>query len=187
MDRVDQAGYSTGEAGFGVDTAALPLDETAPSPVYSSGSAEYASDFSGSTVVSQPIQVREIIVRTGRIVVEVTIPDARFRYTTPRLAAFAEGQYPDLPHHACVNDVGFTFGDVIESTSVPHLLEHVVISLQVRERAIGDPTFIGTTEWTDEDAGDARIEFGFQDDLVALRAFNEATRFVNTAVLTCLS
>ena len=135
----------------------------------------------------QPIQVRALTVRTGRIVAEIAIPDERFRTTTPKLAAFAEGQYPDLPHHACVNDVGFAFGDVIESTSVPHLLEHLVISLQVREKAIGDATFIGTTEWVDEDAGEARIEFGFKDDMVALRAFNEATRFVNTAVLTCLA
>ena len=135
----------------------------------------------------QPIQVRAITVRTGRIVADIAIPDERFRATTPKLAAFAEGQFPDLPHHACVNDVGFAFGDVIEKTSVPHLLEHLVISMQVHEKAIGDATFIGTTEWTDEAAGEARVEFGFIDDLVALRAFNEATRFLNTAVLTCLA
>ena len=135
----------------------------------------------------QPIQVRAITVRTGRIVADITIADERFRMTTPKLAAFAEGHYPDLPHHACVNDVGFAFGDVIEKTSTPHLLEHLVISLQVREKAIGDPTFIGTTEWTDEVAGEARVEFGFKDDLVALRAFNEALKFLNVAVLTCLS
>ena len=138
-------------------------------------------------MAEQPIQVRMITVRTGRIVADVVIPDERFRKTTPRLAAFSAGQYPDLPQHACVNDVGFTFGDVMESTSTPHLLEHLVISKQVRERAIGDPTFIGTTEWTDEAAGEARIEFGFKDDLVALRAFNEATQFLNMAVLTCLA
>ena len=135
----------------------------------------------------KPIQVRAITVRTGRIVADIAIPDERFRTTTPKLAAFAEGQFPDLPHHACVNHVGFAFGDVIESTSVPHLLEHLVISMQVREKAIGDATFIGTTEWTDEEAGEARVEFGFKDDLVALRAFNEALKFLNVAVLTCLA
>lgn len=138
-------------------------------------------------MAEEPVQVREITVRTGRIVVDVSIPDARFRYTTPRLAAFAMGQYPDLPHHACVNHVGTTFGDVIENTSIPHLLEHLVISVQVHDGANGDPLFVGTSEWTDEAAGEARVEIGFKDDLVALRAFNEATRFVNTAVLTCLS
>ena len=136
---------------------------------------------------SRPVRIREITVRTGRLVVDVAIPDERFRFTTPRLAAFAVGQYPDLVHHACVNDVGFTFGDVIESTSTAHLLEHVVISLQVRERAIGDPTFIGTTEWLDESTGLARIELGFQDDLIALDALQRGTDFVNLALETCLS
>ena len=137
--------------------------------------------------LGQPIEVRTITVRTGRIVADVVIADERFRETTPGLAAFVEESYPDLPHHACVNEVGFAFGDVIEHTTVPHLLEHLVISMQVRERAIGDATFIGTTEWTDEAAGAARVEFGFKDDLVALRAFNEAVKFLNVAVLTCLS
>ncbi len=134
-----------------------------------------------------PIQVRSITVRTGRIVAEVSVEDERFRYTTPRIAAFAEGQFPDLPHHACVNDSGKTFGDCMETTSVPHLLEHVIISLQVRERNSGDATFIGTTEWINEQEGLASVEFGFRDDLVALRAFNEAVKFVNVAVLTCLA
>ena len=137
----------------------------------------------------EPIEVREIVVRTGRLVCEVVVADPGHRRTTPKLAAFAVGRFPDLPHHACVNDVGQVFGDVIEDTSTPHLLEHLVISLQVRDGASAatSAAFVGTTEWTDEAAGVARIEVGFRDDLVALRAFNEATRFLNTAVLTCLA
>lgn len=134
-----------------------------------------------------PVRVRAITVRTGRLVCEVEIPDPRFRYTTPRLSAFANGQYPDLPHHACVNDIGNTFGYVMERTSVAHLLEHLTISEQVRNQVSGNTTFVGTTEWIDEAAGIARVEVGFKDDLVALRAFNEATRFLNIAVLTCLA
>ena len=132
------------------------------------------------------IKVRTITVRTGRLICEVVIPDERYHKSTPRVAAFCTGQYPDLPHHACVNDEGKTFGDVIESTSIPHLLEHVAISEQVRASEGVSSTFIGTTEWIDESAGVARVEIGFKDDLVALRAFNEATRFLNMAVLTCL-
>lgn len=136
--------------------------------------------------MSDAVTIRAITVRTGRMIFEVAVPDERFRYSTPRLAAFVTGQYPDLPHHACVNDVGTAFGDVIESTSTPHLLEHVAISLQVRESPADDTLFIGTTEWVDEPAGIARIEIGFKNDLVALRTFNEATCFLNFAVLTCL-
>lgn len=134
-----------------------------------------------------PVAIRAITVRTGRLVCEVEISDARFRNTTPGLAAFVMGHYPDLPHHACVNGVGQTFGDVIEHTSVPHLLEHVAISEQVRVSEGVSSLFIGTTEWVDGEAGLARVEIGFRDDLVALRAFADATRFVNTAVITCLA
>ena len=59
------------------------------------------------------------------------------------------------------------------------------VSCHDRERSVGDPTFIGTTEWIDGPAGLARIEFGFQDDLVALRSLNDAVAFVNLALETC--
>ena len=136
---------------------------------------------------ANPIQINTITVRTGRLVCDVSIADERFRRTTPRLAAFAIESFPDLPHHACVNAEGNSFADVVEHTSTAHLLEHVAISLQTRTTDDASATFTGTTEWTDEATGQARIEISFRDDLEALRAFNEATRFVNTAVLTCLA
>lgn len=134
-----------------------------------------------------PIRIKAITVRTGRLVCDIEVSDERFRNTTPRLAAFVEQAYPDLPHHACVNDAGSTFGAVIEHTSTPHLLEHLVISEQTRAAVdVADP-FIGTTEWIDQEAGQARVETSFRDDLEALRAFNEAAKFLNVAVLTCLA
>ena len=189
--------------GYGYAQEAIPADgygyaqESAPVAEYGYaqeaipiGENEYAQELAPSASqvsAPDPIQVRTMVVRTGRLVCDVVIPDARFRYTTPRLSAFANGQYPDLPHHACVNGIGDTFGYVMEKTSVPHLLEHLTISEQVRSQSSGSNTFVGTTEWLDETAGLARIEVGFKDDLVALRAFNEATRFLNIAVLTCLA
>lgn len=144
-----------------------------------------------------PVQISGITVRTGRLVCDVVIPDERYRYTTPRLAAYVTSYYPDLPHHACVNDQGKTFGDVMEHTSTAHLLEHLTISLQTRENAekaessapsaTADKPFTGTTEWVDEEAGTARVEVSFRDDLKGLRAFNKATDFLNVAMLTCLA
>ena len=136
---------------------------------------------------TDPIRICAITVRTGRLVCDVQVPEERFRFTTPRLAAFVGQRYPDLPHHACVNDQGTTFGAVMERTSTPHLLEHLAISLQTRTAADTIVPFTGTTEWLDVEAGCARVELSFRDDLEALRAFNEATRFLNIAVLTCLA
>ena len=159
-------------------------DRTFPSPSSDQTLPPAAID---QTVPPAALKITSITVRTGRLVCEVAIPDERFRRTTPRLAAFVAGQYPDLPHHACVNEAGSSFGDVIEATSVPHLLEHLVISEQVRndQGAATSTTFVGTTEWVDEAAGIARVELGFRDDLDALRALNDATRFLNMALITC--
>ena len=134
-----------------------------------------------------PVRVRSITVRTGRLACDLIIEEARYRYTTPQLAAYATQRYPDLPHHACVNGKAPSFGAVMESTSVAHLLEHIAISEQTRASDDPEREFVGTTEWVDEDAGLARIEVSFYDDLEALRAFNDATRFLNIAVLTCLA
>ena len=134
-----------------------------------------------------PIKTKVITVRTGRIVCDIEIADPAYRMTSPKLAAFVTNQYPDLPLHACVNEVGTAFGSDIEKTSVPHMLEHLVVDIQTHETDTPRATtFVGTTEWTDEDAGQARIEVSFRDDLQALRAFNKALEFLNTAVLTCL-
>ena len=159
--------------------AEQPSKETAPAMP-----AEQQPVLSSST---DPIQMMAITVKMGRMIVDVAVPERHFRYTTPRLAAFVEGSYPDLPHHACINDAGPSFGAVMESTSIAHMLEHLVISLQTRATTNADIEFVGTTEWLDETAGIARVEVSFRDDLQALRAFNEATRFLNIAVLTCLS
>lgn len=91
---------------------------------------------------------------------------------------------------------------MIDHTSLPHLLEHLVIDFQTRaavRRGDGaeagsaaayadagsalDAVFVGTTEWTDEAAGRARIEVSFLDDLVALRAFRDAIAFLGDAMV----
>lgn len=131
-----------------------------------------------------PLCVRAVIVRTGRLVCDVEVSDPRFRQCTPQLAGVVARAFPDVPHHACVNDEGDCFGAVMDHTSLPHLLEHLAISMQIRAVDSPDATFVGTTEWTDGATGRARIQLSFFDDLVALRAFNEAVMFLNDAVLT---
>lgn len=142
---------------------------------------------SDAGVGHNPLNVRSMKVRTGRLICEVCIDDRRYRYTTPALAAFVTSRYPDLPHHACVNGKGPRFGEVIEATSIAHMLEHIVISEQVRTTSFPSAEYVGTTEWIDEASGLARVEVSFRDDLEALRAFAEATRFLNIAVLTCFA
>ena len=126
------------------------------------------------------------MVGAGRIGCDVALAAQAPRTTDPVLAARVCASFPNLPRHACVNGAGDTFGAVMEATSLPHLLEHLVTDLQTQAAppdASPDTAYVGITRWTDENAGRAHIEVRFTDDLVALRAFRDAARFLNEAVV----
>ena len=137
-------------------------------------------------VQGAPIRLVSVAVKRGRLVCELVIPDERKRFSTPELASYVEINYPDIATHACVNESGRHFGAVMRYTSIAHLLEHIAIDEQVRDSENDDALFVGTTEWVDEQAGRARIQLSFNDDLSALKAFNKALRFLNIAVITYL-
>ena len=125
-------------------------------------------------------------MRPDRLSVLVRLaPDAP-RRTGPVLAARAIASFPDLLHHACVNDRGPTFGAVASDTPLPHLLEHLAISLMLRDEAApAHAVQMGTTEWLNEAEGLARVEVTYTDDLVALRALRDATAFLNDEGREC--
>ena len=137
-------------------------------------------------MVREVVRLDRICVRSGRIEANVLVAPA-FRYTTPGLVRRICERFPRLPGHTCVNDVGPTFGAVIEHTPLPHLLEHLVIDLQVASEKCDTLsecfTYVGTTQWLDEEAGLARVEVNYADDLAALRAFRDALRVINEAVV----
>lgn len=127
------------------------------------------------------IMAKRVTVRSGRLLCDVEV-SPQWHYSTPALARAVLQTYPELSRHACVNGVSDTFGAVIAETSLPHLLEHVAISLQVRATGRPDATYVGVTAWTDEARGRARIQLSFDDDLVALSAFKQAADFLNTTI-----
>lgn len=154
------------------------------------------------------VRIDRLVVKRSRIVCFATFPDPRLRMSTPEIAAVLTERFPTLPVHACVSEGGGVFGDVMADTPLPHVLEHLVIDVQVRaEKAVehqagnasggkGSPcgqgdrlgvgvpdvAYVGTSEWIDEAAGTARIEVSFADDLVALRAFRDAAQALDAAL-----
>ena len=130
------------------------------------------------------VRISSLVVRRDRVCADVRVaPFART--TTPQIAARALQAFPSIAQHACVNEKGGTFGLVIEDTPLPHLMEHLVIALQMLadgSSAREGFTYVGTTEWANEAEGKARIEVNFADDLVCLRAFRDAAGFLNEAV-----
>lgn len=146
------------------------------------------------------IRLESFTVYADRIEAQVVLSSEMPHKTSAAIARRVLDAFPNLAHHACVNNAGSTFGDVIAQTSVPHLLEHLVVELQVRavlrcrkevENAPArkmlpksqSEVFVGTTEWVNEEEGRARIEVSFTDDLVALQAFREAVHFLESVVI----
>lgn len=135
---------------------------------------------SGMSTPVKSISATKIVVQDGRLVCEVVVPDPARRYCTPRLANRVRTVFPDIVKHACVNGVSDKFVTVMDSTSVPHLLEHLMIDIQVHDdRAEADASFVGATEWLDESAGTALLQVSFDDDLCALQALNKSLDFLN--------
>ena len=124
-----------------------------------------------------PLAIEKLAVRADRIVATVRCSGAR--RTTPDLARAALDRFPNLARHACVNRKGATFGDVIESTPLPHLLEHVAIDLLISRSAAADAVFTGTSEWTDKEEGLASVAISYTDDLEGLAALRDAADAVN--------
>ncbi len=96
------------------------------------------------------LSIERITGQRGRISLLVRVaPDAPLE-TDAALAQRLLALRPTLAHHTCVNDRGPAFGDVIAHTSLPHVLEHLIIDEQVRDpRTLTERTFVGTTEWLD--------------------------------------
>ncbi len=157
--------------------------------------------------------IERIVVKRDRITCFVCFPYPNMRYTTPHVAEALLQRLPNLSHHACVNECGNTFGAVIKHTSLPHVLEHLVIDVQVGvemshvqhtgealctgkpfakkdcwsgdKNALDASLYVGISEWIDENTGSARIEFSFIDDLVALRALRDAADILNRVCGRC--
>lgn len=102
-------------------------------------------------------------------------------YTNDLLAKKVLALRPHIAAHACKNDSGPHFGSVIASTSLPHLLEHLIIDGQINDvETPADKTIVGNTKWVDERLGKAQIAVNFNNDEVALRALNSALEILNS-------
>ncbi len=144
-------------------------------------------------MVRTPLEVDRIKLTPGRLQVILHIDDARFRYTNSQIAQAVLKDHPLLVAHTCINDLGPTFASVLEHTSIPHLLEHLIIDMQVRMHADSahedlswensQQTFVGNTRWINKEQGIARIEISFVDDLIVLEAFRAMLDYLNDVLL----
>ena len=155
-----------------------------------SASVQPFSSDKASRFAAWPITVERIVVKRDRLVCDVRVAPEVSQEVTPHLAAAVRARFPQVESHACVNEVGDTFGAILDRASLPHLLEHLVIQLQAEaweQTGLLNPAssagaFVGVTEWVDRKEGAARIQLGYRDDLVALQALRDAVAFVNESL-----
>lgn len=82
-----------------------------------------------------PVRVTRMEVHRGHLVCLVSFAGAP-RVTSASLMRRVLPAFPMLPQHACVNERGTTFAAVMDCTPLPHLLEHLVVDLQVRSQIV---------------------------------------------------
>jgi len=135
------------------------------------------------------IRITQMTVKADRVVCLIEVAPDVSRYTSPCMARMLVEKVPSLPLHTCKNSRGATFGDCMDHTSLPHVLEHLVIDYQVQnaceKQAYDTGLFVGTSEWTDEKRGKARLELSFKDDIEALGAIQQAVHLLNDICAAC--
>lgn len=135
--------------------------------------------------------VERVLFRRDRMIILVRVPEGPSAHLTPEARDHVLAARPSLARHTCLNAEGKPFGAILQHTSLPHVLEHLIIDFQAEfSRAPGnDPatraplTFVGTTEWLDEHGGLARIEVNFTDDLIALDALKRARALMDEGMV----
>lgn len=128
------------------------------------------------------IQVTDILVKKYRIICTVKIEGDK--YSNSAIKDKLLEIKPSLKKHSCKNANNEPLSSVLDTTSIPHILEHLIIDnqIQYRNNEEDDVSILGTTEWINEDEGIAKIEFSFYDDVTALKSINEAQNLLNSLI-----
>lgn len=107
-------------------------------------------------------------------------------------------KYPSIAGHSCRNSKGPTFGDCVETTSVAHIFEHVILEElkeatshckivpSIRAGALTQNdvrVFVAKTSNLGD--GLAKIELKYYDDILTLQAINRGADSLNQMLAGC--
>ena len=141
----------------------------------------------------QSVKIQHIHVRKGAIDLDISI-SVKMLHVKQEQADWLLGKLPNLARHVCVssNQDGI-FGAELVGTEQAHLLEHLIIELQGRAMPDKSYTFTGHTSWLEEIAETGphgyafmRVTVTYVDDLVALRAINDAINLIDESLGTAI-
>lgn len=125
--------------------------------------------------MAQLIDIRRVAVAPKHFTARVTIANGGPLMTDEDLVGTTHvyNLLPQVVDHACLGDSGETFRDVMGSTEVAHLLEHVTIELMARTGLGGDVSCGRTWEVT----GEPRtydVQLACPDDVLVASALSSA-------------
>lgn len=131
------------------------------------------------------LHVKEVLIKKFRIVCYVEVsPD--WRFSNPDIKNYLLKRMPTLAYHECKNRAGESFLEQMSKTSIPHLLEHMIVDLQVKHQYDNNIntkiSLIGTSKWTNSDKTLAQIELTYYDDCVAIDCIGQAVEILNKAI-----
>lgn len=121
------------------------------------------------------IKVQSITVKKFRIVCLVQFTGQKF--SNSQIKEKLLDKFPSLAQHKCKNSSSESFVEVMEHTSLAHILEHLIIDFQIKKASENKDftkTLLGTSSWLNKEEGIAQIEFSYFDDIVAIKSINEA-------------
>lgn len=125
--------------------------------------------------MAQLIDIRRVAVAPKHFTARVTIANGGPLMTDEDLVGTTHvyNLLPQIVDHACLGDSGETFRDVMGSTEVAHLLEHVTIELMARTGLGGDVSCGRTWEVTGE-PHTYDVQLACPDDVLVASALSSA-------------
>ena len=122
------------------------------------------------------IILKNITFKEDRALIKVQVEGCLGPEERAQLKQLLYNRYPNIKNHSCKNSKGPTFGYCIETTSIAHILEHVILE----ELAFVETrkcVFVAKT--SNLGGGVAKIELKYYDDISTLQAIKRATSSLN--------
>ena len=125
--------------------------------------------------MAQMIEIQKVLVDPRTLSARVRIADGAPLYTDedPDATNRVMDLLPELADHACTGDSSALFGEVVDSTDVAHLLEHVSVELMARTQLAGDIS-MGRTRELEDDPRAYLIQLDCPDDVLTAAALSSA-------------
>ncbi len=117
-----------------------------------------------------------------RLDIQMPDPDRYLTSQVPHLPRLLFQLIPRLSQHSCDNGAGLTFRQECRNTEIPHLLEHLIIELQLQAQQRPTDLLRGETEWnwTIGPRGRYQVTVEYDNELLAVASIRLAERILHS-------